>query len=262
MASLSLDVRLDFEYGDCDALGARLYGKTANIPAFQVVVAQAFLYKEGYLVLDTDADGIAGRGTLAAIEAYKRGRDDGTKPPAPADDGTAGTAAETIPVLQNVPHYSQAAPMIADIKLGMHENADPCRRSGCLTTAMYCCMDAQRGNDFPAIDSFIEHLASCECYTDRSLLITQKACDEFGFIYCREVSPFAAQNYLRDGIPVILCIQRKGHTHFVIALGYDVMKGYSIHDPGTQFGNFYKEPRYVLSEAVVRYDAVIPKETA
>ena len=255
MAKPNLDVRLDFQFKDCDALGARLYPNAVeNVPAFGVTIAQAFLYKEGYLRVKTDVDGYIGRGSLDAIAAYQRGR--------AADEGTAGTAAEAIPVVQNVPHYSQAAPLIADIKLGMHEGADPCRRSGCLTTAMYCCMDAQRGNDFPAIDSFIEHLASCECYTDRSLLITQKACDEFGFEYRRDIPAWAAQGYLKAGSPIILCIQRKGHTHFVIGLGYDVMKGYAVHDPGTQWGNFYKEPRYVLSEAVTRYDAVIPKEGA
>ena len=105
-------------------------------------------------------------------------------------------------------------------------------------------------------------MVSCECYLPGSILHQGKACEEFGFVYAREVTAEAAKNYLRDGMPVIVRIQQHGHSHFVIALGYDVMKGYAVHDPGTQWGNFYKEPRYVLSEAVTRYDAVIPKEGA
>ena len=168
----------EFKYRDCDALGARLYSAQENIPAFQVTLAQIELYKEGYLRQKTDVDGFCGRGTLAAIEAYKRGKDDGTKPPAP-EDSTAGTAAETIPVLQNVPHYSQAADLIKDILLGFpltpaqeaenkqakdegkpepHKAPDNCKKSGCLSTALWCCMASHRDESFPAIDSFIEHL--------------------------------------------------------------------------------------------------------
>ena len=272
----------DFKYRDCDALGNRFYPNVeVNIPAFQVTLCQIELYKEGYLREVEAIDGLVGRGTLAAIEAYKHGKDDGTKPPAP-EDSTAGTAAETIPVLQNVPHYSQASPLIRDILLGFplmpwqeaenkqakdegkpepHKAPDTCKKSGCLSTALWCCMASHRDEDFPAIDSFIEHLVSCECYLPGSILHQAKACQEFGFSYARQTSAYAAKNYLRDGIPIIIQI-RKPHTHFLVGLGYDVMKGYACHDPGTQFGNFYKEPRYVLSEAVTRYDAVIPKETA
>lgn len=250
----------NFNKRDCDALGARLYSVDKNIPAFQVTSAQIELYKEGYLRMESDIDGMVGPGTLAAIAAYNRDRDNGDTA---TNEGMPEAKAEkAIDVLKNVPHYSQAAPLIADIKLGMHEGADPCRRSGCLSTAVWCCMASHRDEDFPAIDSFIEHLASCECYTDRSLLLTQKACEEFAFDYQRDIPDWAAQGHLKGGAPVILRISKDGHTHFVIAIGYDEVRGYAVHDPGTQWGNFYKQPRYVLSRDVTRYDAVIPKEVA
>ena len=191
---------------------------------------------------------------------------------------TTGTPAEQIPVLTHVPHFSQGAPLIKDILLGFplteqekFENSveikegrppkwkepDTCRKSGCLSTALWCCLAAQRDDDFPSVDSFIEHIVSCECYLNGSILHQTKACAEFGFFYDREISADKAKNYLRGGIPVIIQI-RKPHIHFLVGLGYDVMNGYAVHDPGTQWGNFYKEKRYVASNEAVRFDCAIP----
>ena len=171
---------------------------------------------------------------------------------------TAGTPAEPIPVLQNVPHHSQGAADIRNILLGMHEGADTCRKSGCLSTALWCCLSAQSGDDFPAVDSFIEHMVSCGCYTHESLLIQGKACAEFGFQYKWDIAAREAKDYLRDGIPIIIQI-RKPHTHFLVGLGYDIMRGYGYHDPGTREGNFYKGAWWLPSADVTRFDVAVKK---
>lgn len=228
-----------------------------------------------------DADGYFGPSTERAI--YDALMDARPKvsvdraPPAADRADTAGTPAEPIPVLTHVPHYSQGAPLIRGILLGFPltaeqkaENAveieagrppkykepDTCKKSGCLSTALWCCLAAQGVN--ASVDSFIEHLVSCECYLPGSILHQAKACAEFGFRYKREISAYAAKNYLRDGIPVILQI-RKPHTHFLVGLGYDVMRGYAYHDPGTREGNFYKGERWGESRDVTRFDVALPK---
>ena len=210
-----------------------------------------------------DQDGLAGPATYRAIydalmDAHPKVSVDRAPPAADRANiaDTAGTPAEPISVLQNVPHHSQGAADIRDILLGMHEGADTCRKSGCLSTALWCCLSAQ-GVD-ASVDAFIEHLVSCECYTDDSLLIQSKACDEFGFQYKWDIAAHEAKNYLRDGIPIILQI-RKPHTHFLVGLGYDVMKGYAVHDPGTREGNFYKGARWIESRDITRYDVASPK---
>ena len=169
-------------------------------------------------------------------------------------------AAETPPgafsgVIADVPHISQGAPEVAQIRLGFDDTADTCQKSGCLSCCLWSVLCAQ-GMDV-SCDSFIEHLAASECYTDSSLLITQKACDEVDAVYCREITAHAAHNYLSDGIPIILRIHQHGHSHFVVAIGYDADKGYAVHDVGTRRGNFYDNPRYIAAAEVTRYDAAV-----
>ena len=230
-----------------------------------------------------DVDGLAGPATYRAIyNALMSARPKvsvDTPPPAADKVDPAGTPAEPIPVLLNVPHYSQGAPLVRGILLGFplteqqkaenialmkeerppkYKEPDTCQKSGCLSTALWCCLAAQRGDDFPAVDSFIEHLVSCECYLNGSILHQGKACAEFGFRYQRQISAYAAKNYLRDGYPIIIQI-RKPHTHFLVGLGYDAVKGYAVHDPGTRDGNFYKGERWLNESDVTRFDVASPK---
>ena len=225
-------------------------------------------------------DGWYGPATERAIyDALMDGRPKVSVDKAPPAADTAGTPAEAISVLQNVPHYSQGAPLIKGILLGFpltdqqkaknlaemkagrppkYKEPDTCQKSGCLSTALWCCLAAQRGDDFPSVDSFIEHIVSCECYLNGSILHQGKACAEFGFRYQREISAYEAKNYLKDGYPVIIQI-RKPHTHFLVGLGYDIMKGYAVHDPGTREGDFYQTERWIPSADVTRFDVASPK---
>lgn len=244
------DIHTNFPIGTIDYLGSHIYQKEATIHNYGVAELQIALWKAGYLKGNHDVDGVVGKGTHGAVQKYFEDK-------AIAENDVKGTPAEPIRVLTHVPHYSQGAPLIRDIKLGMDAGADTCQKSGCLSTALWCCLAAQRDENFPHIDSFIEHIVSCECYTDDSLLIQAKACAEFGFRYQRQISAYAAKNYLRDGIPIIIQI-RKPHTHFLVGIGFDDAKGYAYHDPGTREGNFYKGERWIESRDVTRYDVAIP----
>ena len=198
-----------------------------------------------------DIDGLVGPATEGAILAVLMANAPINEDAAPAADG-----AVRYPVREDVPHISQGDSSISGIWLGHGTNADTCRKSGCLSCALWIVLTAQ---DACKVDcaQFIHNNVDDGCYNETSIINQAKVCERYGFVYQRDITDYAAKNYLKDGIPVILQI-RKPHTHFLVGLGYDMMKGYAYHDPGTREGNFYDDARWLPESDVTRYDVAIP----
>lgn len=219
-------------------------------------------------IVGADADGIWGPNSARATLAYLQVQDgnDAEAQDRATDEGMPeAPLGGSIAPLQDIPHTSQGSEMVKNILLGTHPNPDTCKRSGCLSCAMWCVMTAQGVDASP--DSFIEHLVSCGCYDNNSILNQPNAAKEFGFIYKHQQSQYAIKKELRAGRPVILQHRLHGHTHFVVGIGYDaVREWYCIHDPGTQWGNFYDrerledEARFLRARDVTRFDICRKKE--
>ena len=171
-----------------------------------------------------------------------------------ADAENEGMVAQGNPplsVIPNVLHISQGDPSIRDMVLS--PGTDTCQQSGCLTVALWACIN-KLGIDIGIAD-FIDNLIGRGCYDARSILNQAKAVGLWGFGYKRNIGRIEAENYLRFGTPVILRIPR---PHFYIGLGYDRSKNrYAVHNPGRRAENFYNNPTWVDADKIDRYDVVV-----
>ena len=222
---------------------------------------------------DIDIDGFIGPATEKAILSVLK-----TYSPKPRVESVTPQEAPQG-VIADVPHHSQGASDVSGIWLGTpltdeqikenreakekgdpepHKGPDTCRRSGCLTCALWAVLSFQ---DACKVDPayFIEQNVENGCYNKNSIINQMKVCERYGFVYAWEITFAAAKQYLKRNIPVIIQI-KKPHTHFLVGLGYDGERGrYAYHDPGTREGNFYENPRYIEQEAITRIDVAIPK---